>query len=183
MQFIGSKTFLTFSVVFLFGLSLLVWVKFTSAENEQQASSDSKLVLEDSQYQGKDWELYNLNKVKVRLSDYQGQPVLLVFWATWCPYCKKLLPGIAQLNDKYESKGLKVIAVNIKEDWKPDVYWRNHGYKFDTVLEGDKVAKIYGVKGTPSTVFIKPSGKVLGVQSFSDPQHPLLEKFALEYTK
>ena len=131
-------------------------------------------------YQGTDWTLNNLAGEVITLSDYQGRPTLLIFWATWCPYCKKLLPGIAELNEQYESQGLKVLAVNIKEDWKPEVYWRNFGYKFDTVLEGDKVAEIYGIKGTPGIVFIAPSGKVLGVQSFSDPHHPLLERFAKE---
>ncbi|TQV85041.1 peroxiredoxin family protein [Aliikangiella coralliicola] len=137
----------------------------------------------DVPYQGVDWSLKNLEGQEVRLSDYQGRPVLLVFWATWCPYCKKLLPGIAELNEKYESKGLKVIAVNIREDWKPEVYWRNHEYKFDAVLEGDAVAENYGITGTPGLVFIDPDGEVLGIRSFSDPQHPLLEKFAVFYTK
>lgn len=135
-----------------------------------------------SSYSGTDWTLTNQKGESVRLSNFKGQPVILVFWATWCPYCKKLLPGIAELNDKYAAKGLKIIAVNIMEDWKPKVYWRNHEYKFDTVLNGDKVASIYGVKGTPGTVFIDPTGKVLGVHYFSKPHHPLLEEFASTYT-
>lgn len=149
------------------------------AESSQQELAD-KTTSQTSDYQGTDWTLNNLAGEPITLSAYQGRPTLLVFWATWCPYCKKLLPGIAELNEKYESQGLKVLAVNIKEDWKPEVYWRNFGYQFDTVLEGDEVAKIYGVKGTPGIVFIAPSGKVLGVQSFSDPHHPLLERFAKE---
>lgn len=134
-------------------------------------------------YLGEDWTLTNVKDEKITLSDYHGRPVILVFWATWCPYCKKLLPGIAELNDKYESKGLKVIAVNIKEDWKPRVYWRNFGYKFDAVLNGDEVAERYGIMGTPGIVFIAPSGKVLKVTHFSDPHHPSLEKFAQYYLK
>lgn len=150
-----------------------------NAENKPQQSSVS-VEQHSNEYQGSDWTLKNLAGEAITLSDYQGRPTLLIFWATWCPYCKKLLPGIAELNDKYEGQGLKVLAVNIKEDWKPEVYWRNFGYKFDTVLEGDEVAEIYGIKGTPGIVFIAPSGKVLGVQSFSDPHHPLLERFAKE---
>jgi len=148
-------------------------------EAEQPQLVDSSTAQSD-QYQGTDWTLKNLAGESITLSDFRGRPTLLVFWATWCPYCKKLLPGIAELNEKYESKGLKVLAVNIKEDWKPEVYWRNFGYKFDTVLEGDEVGKIYGVRGTPTIVFIAPTGKVLGVHSFSDPHHSLLDKFAQE---
>ena len=132
-------------------------------------------------YLGEDWTLNNLQGEKIQLSEYQGKPVILVFWATWCPYCKKLLPGMQRLHEKYSAKGLKVIAVNIKEDWKPHVYWRNHEYTFDAVLEGDEVAKIYGVRGTPSIVFIEPTGKVLSVKQFADPDNPLLDKFAKHY--
>ncbi len=152
---------------------------YSDTERQAQGSVTDSLQ-QTSEYQGTDWTLNNLAGEAISLSDYQGRPILLVFWATWCPYCKKLLPGIAELNEQYESQGLKVLAVNIKEDWKPEVYWRNFGYKFDTVLEGDEVAEMYGINGTPSIVFIAPSGKVLGVQSFSDPHHPLLERFAKE---
>lgn len=167
-----KTTFITFSFVILL-------VSGCNTETQSQQPEDTG-VQPSSVYQGTDWTLSNLAGEAITLSDYQGRPTLLIFWATWCPYCKKLLPGIAELNDKYESQGLKVLAVNIKEDWKPEVYWRNFGYKFDTVLEGDEVAKIYGVKATPGIVFIAPSGEVLGVQSFSDPDHPLLERFAKE---
>jgi len=161
---------------------ILLFFTVALAGCEQETKSESAIspTVQSKEYQGTDWTLNNLAGESITLSDYKGRPTLLVFWATWCPYCKKLLPGIAELNEKYESKGLKVLAVNIREDWKPEVYWRNFGYKFDTVLDGDEVGKIYGVSGTPTVVFIAPSGKVLGVKSFSDPNHPLLEKFAVE---
>jgi len=163
-----------------FVILLFFIIALTGCEKETNSVSATSPSELSKEYHGTDWTLKNLAGESVTLSDYQGRPTLLVFWATWCPYCKKLLPGIAELNEKYENKGLKVLAVNIREDWKPAVYWRNFGYKFDTVLEGDEIGKIYGVSGTPTVVFIAPSGKVLGVQSFSDPNHPLLEKFAVE---
>jgi thiol-disulfide isomerase/thioredoxin len=91
------------------------------------------------------------------------------------------LPRLEKLNKQYAQKGLKVIAVNILEDWLPKVYWRNHEYTFDAVLAGDEVAKIYGITGTPTVVFIAPDGKVLKVAQFSDPNHPSLEKFTQFY--
>jgi len=159
-------------------VSLLLTILFLSGCQVEKDNNAN--VGELSRYQGKDWTLVNQTGVPITLSDSEGKPTLLIFWATWCPYCKKLLPGIQELHEKYESKGLKIIAVNIKEDWEPKTYWRNFGYQFDTVLEGDEVAAIYGVTATPGIVFIAPSGKVLGVQSFSDPHHPLLERFAKE---
>ena len=165
--------------IFIVAGSLATWSYFS---NQSVALENSNRTSGINGYQGKDWALSNLEGEVIRLSDYKSQPVLLVFWATWCPYCKKLLPGIQRLHEKYQDKGLKIIAVNIKEDWKPHVYWRNHEYTFDTVLEGDDVAKIYGISGTPGLVFIDPDGKVLSTQSFSDPENPVLEKFAEAYT-
>ena len=144
--------------------------------NEQKA-------VEDNSYQGTDWLLKNTEDTEIRLSDYQGKPVILVFWATWCPYCKKLLPGIAKLHEKYHTKGLTVFAVNIKEDWQPKTYWRNHDYKFDALLNGDDVAELYNVQGSPAVVFIAPDGKVLKSAYFSDPNHASLEQFAQFYLK
>lgn len=130
-----------------------------------------------------DWSLQSVGGKDITLSDYQGKPVILVFWATWCPYCKKLLPGMQALHEKYNEKGLVILAVNIREDWKPDVYWDNHEYSFDAVLEGDDIAEQYGIKGTPGVVFIAPAGEVLKVAHFSDPEHPSLEKFAQHFLK
>ena len=185
MQDKSGQSVRTMLIAILLLLTLIIvgtyyWVDQAQELSRKEAGVAAEF---DKAYQGEDWTLTNLNGESVTLSDYQGRPVLLVFWATWCPYCKKLLPGIAELNDAYESKGLKVIAVNIKEDWKPDVYWRNHEYQFDAVLEGDEVAKIYDAKVTPTLVFIEPSGNVLAVQSFSDPKHPSLVAFAEEYTR
>ncbi len=107
----------------------------------------------------------------------------------WCfgqlgvRFVKNFCQGIQALHEKYSDKGLKIIAVNIREDWKPHVYWRNHEYTFDAVLEGDNIAQEYGIRGTPGLVFIDPKGKVLAVKSFSDPKHPLLDKFASTYTQ
>lgn len=162
---------------FVFILLSFTMVKGMTEEVNKLPNRESTV----NQYQGQDWTLTSITDESVTLSQYKGQPVILIFWATWCPYCKKLLPGIAELNEKYKEKGLKVIAVNIKEDWKPALYWKNHGYKFDAVLEGDDIAEMYGVIGTPGLVFIAPNGEVLKVDHFSDPNHPSLEKFAQHF--
>lgn len=160
----------------------MVAINQANAEPDKTDLKQAKLEQSESnKYQGQDWSLFNLNGDKVTLSAYQGKPVILVFWATWCPYCKKLLPGIESLHQKYEDLGLKVIGVNIREDWQPKTYWGNHGYTFDTVLDGDDIADIYGISGTPGIVFIDPNGRVLKATNFSDPNHPSLELFSQHY--
>ena len=47
----------------------------------------------------------------IRLSDYRGKVVLVNFWATWCPPCRKEIPDLIKLQRDYRSKGLQVIGV------------------------------------------------------------------------
>ena len=114
-----------------------------------------------------------------------GEPVLLNVWATWCPYCKRLQPKLSELQKKYQASGLELLAVSFNEDEgaKPqdEIYAR--GYDFITAVKGEAVAALYGVRGTPTTFFIKRSGEVLYRSSSSDISNPKLEQAVLEIVK
>ena len=49
------------------------------------------------------------------LADYKGKVILLDFWATWCPPCRKEIPGYMELYDRYSSRGFTVIGVSIDD--------------------------------------------------------------------
>ncbi|MCJ8318062.1 MAG: TlpA family protein disulfide reductase [Colwellia sp.] len=114
----------------------------------------------------------------ISLSDYKGKPLVLHFWATWCPYCKKLQPGLDELYLKYQKQGLEMVAISFWEDdgASPQAELLKRGMHFTTLVNGDNVAKQYRVKGTPSTFFINRAGEVLWKTSNSDPNNPKLEQ-------
>ncbi len=114
----------------------------------------------------------------VSLKDYQGKPLVLHFWATWCPYCKKVQPAIEHIKQGHQGN-VQVLAISFREDEgaKPQVVLDKRGYTFTILLEGDAVAKSYGVKGTPTTFFINKTGDIVKVTYTSDPEDSVWSKW------
>ncbi|MBS0208690.1 MAG: redoxin family protein [Planctomycetes bacterium] len=90
------------------------------------------------------------------------QVVILDFWATWCPYCVKSLPGVAEVAAAYRSKGVSVVAVNVKED-APTVmaFMREKQIDIPVAMDTDgALSKRYRASGLPQLVIIDRAGKV-----------------------
>jgi len=122
------------------------------------------------------WQLHTQNGGNISLSDYQGKPIILHFWATWCPYCKKLQPKLVALEEKYQKSGIKLIAISFNEDddARPQDEINARGYHFITAVNGESVAMLYGVRGTPTTFFINRQGKAIYKSTSSDINNPKL---------
>ncbi|MBA6373128.1 TlpA family protein disulfide reductase [Colwellia sp. BRX8-4] len=135
--------------------------------------------------QAPDWTLKTQAGKSISLADYQGKPVILHFWATWCPYCKKLQPKLVELTEKYKNTDIEIVAISFSEDEgaKPQDSITQRGYQFITGVEGEKVAKLYGVKGTPTTFFINRSGQVVFKSTSSNINDPKLELAVKEIIK
>ena len=58
---------------------------------------------------------WDLGGRKVSLDEFKGKPVLLTFWATWCTACQEELPALQQIDERYRSSGLTVLAVDYRE--------------------------------------------------------------------
>lgn len=124
------------------------------------------------------WQLQTELGQVVKSSDYDGKPLIIHFWATWCPYCKKLQPGLDRLYSKYQKEGLELISISIREDEgaKPQSVLDARGLNLKTVINGEKVAEQFSVAGTPTTIFIDKNGNIIAQTQSSDPDDPRLEK-------
>lgn len=111
-----------------------------------------------------DWELEAFDGSSVNYyADSEDKVSVIIFWATWCPYCATLMPHMEVVYRKYRNKGVKFYAVDIYEDGKldPKAYFESKGYSYTMLLDGDEVATQYGVKGTPAVYVVGKDKKVV----------------------
>jgi len=90
--------------------------------------------------------------------DHNGVDVYF-FWASWCPYCKALMPHLQSIVDEY-GKDVTVFALNIRDDEDPRVFLDQYGYQFTLLPEADPVMADYGVKGTPGLFLVDGCGQI-----------------------
>ena len=92
----------------------------------------------------------------------EGEVVLLNFWATWCPPCRKEMPSMAALHRKYAEKGLKVVAVSVDRDANDlAAFVREYKLPFQILHDVDSsVSHDYGVFRYPETFLIDRQGNV-----------------------
>ena len=81
------------------------------------------------------------------------------FWATWCPYCKALMPHLQSMQIEY-GDDLKVFAFNIRDDETPWFFFEEKGYDFTLMPEADPIMDLYGVKGVPALFLVDSEGVV-----------------------
>jgi cytochrome c biogenesis protein CcmG/thiol:disulfide interchange protein DsbE len=128
-----------------------------------------------------DFTLADAQGQQVSLADFKGHPLILHFWATWCPYCKKLQPGLEALAQEFEGEGLVLLGVSFREDegTNPQAVLAERGHTFKTLVKGIEVSRIYGVRGTPTTLFIDSAGNIVGTTNTSAPDDPVLRHYAM----
>ncbi len=101
-----------------------------------------------------DWTLSTAEGRTVRLSEeVEQQTTVLLFWATWCPYCKALMPHLQSMRFEY-GDDVKVLAINVFEDGDPLRFMQKEGYDFVLLPDGDGVADTYGVSATPGVIVV-----------------------------
>lgn len=93
--------------------------------------------------------------------DATGQASILLFWATWCPYCKAVMPYLQRIVDDYSDYGLRVYAIDFKDDGDPVELIAELGYEFTVLPLGDLVADEYGVWSAPGILVVDDGGTVV----------------------
>ena len=106
------------------------------------------------------FELADADGKTFRYPDDLEGPAIVLFWASWCPYCKALMPHLQSIVD--ESGGtIEVLALNFRDDGNPLEFITEYGYDFRLFLASDAVAESWGVKGTPGLFLVDSAGRAV----------------------
>ncbi len=107
-----------------------------------------------------DFQLQNLDGQTASLGDLRGEPVLINFWATWCPPCRDEMPYLQQIYEEWSGKGLMLLAIDIGES--PALvkeFLDEHNLSMPVLLDTESsVAEKYNIIAIPTTLFIDKDG-------------------------
>jgi thiol-disulfide isomerase/thioredoxin len=114
----------------------------------------------------KDFTVIDVNGKEVSLSDFKGKPVVVNFWASWCPPCKEEMP---YFNELYKELGDEVqfMMVDLVDGSRETVdaakaFIKENGYEFPVYFDTDQEAAIaYGIYSIPTSIFIDAEGKIV----------------------
>ena len=96
------------------------------------------------------------------LEDLKGQVVMINFWATWCGPCRKEMPLLDALYQRYSKLGFTLVGVNVEENPSgADEFLRETPVSFPILYDSEnKVSKLYDVNAMPSTVLVDRQGNM-----------------------
>lgn len=111
-----------------------------------------------------DFTLLDLEGNPVSLSQFQGQPLLLNFWASWCVACKLEMPAMQAAYEAHQKHGLVILAVTVDDTVENARQFRDeNAITFPMVMDDEAVSDAYQVHSIPTSFFIGTDGNVAAV--------------------
>lgn len=110
-----------------------------------------------------DFSLKSVDGKTVKLSDYKNKVVLIDFWATWCPPCRRGIPDLIELQKEFK-KDFVVLGISVDTDTKGDVpaFVKDYGINYTVVYGDNSTAKLFGgVSGIPTSFLIDKKGNIV----------------------
>lgn len=116
--------------------------------------------------QAPDFTGERIDGTSITLSELQGKPVIINFWATWCGPCVKEMPAFERLKDDFGDK-IGIIAVNCGDDaGTVKDFVEENGYTFPVVLDEEySISMLYPTNSIPYTVVVDAEGKVTHIST------------------
>jgi len=129
-------------------------------------------------FKATDFSLYDMDEDEINFTDFKGKVVLLNFWASWCPPCRREMPSMEHLHQNFKGQNFAVIAINQMEE-EDDIFAYTGELEVEptfTILfdKDSSVSDQYPVVGLPTTFLIDKKGVVryraVGGREFDHPE-------------
>ena len=120
-----------------------------------------RLAAEDKQRASADFTLRDLKGREWKLSDLRGQVVLVNFWATWCPPCRKEIPDLIALSAQFSDQGLVILGISDESADKVAPFVQQYRVPYPVLLDpGRQVNGLFSVEGIPKSFVYNREGKL-----------------------
>jgi peroxiredoxin len=134
----------------------------SSLDDEQFRAAMARLEADDRKREHADFTLKDLSGKSWTFSELRGKVVLVNFWATWCPPCRKEMPDLETLYERFGSKGLVVLGISDEEAAKVEPFIHERKVSFPVLLDpGRKVNDVFMVEGIPKSFVYDREGKLV----------------------
>lgn len=150
----------------LLALSLFSLCAFAQEKEEDPDVLYAKTLLETGR-QAPDFLLKDLNGKEYSLTDFRGNYVILVFWASWCPDCRAEIPELRLMAEKYAEQKVRFLSISFDRSLEKLKEFAEEellvGVQlFDPAGKKDsKICAAYGVQWIPSLFLVAPDGRIL----------------------
>lgn len=133
-----------------------------TSDNPQFTAAIAKLEADDTKRQNADFTLSDLQGIAWHLKDLHGKVVLVNFWATWCPLCRKEMPDLQALYDRFKDQGFVVLSISDEQAAKVNPLIAERKISYPVLLDpGDKVQDAFVVEGIPKSFVYDREGKMV----------------------
>jgi len=156
-----------------------VKVSLIDNDNDQFRAAMARLERDDRKREHPDFILKDLSDRTWTFAELRGKVVLVNFWATWCPPCRKEMPDLETLFQRFSSKGLVVLAISDEETAKVEPFIRERKLSFPVLLDpGRKANEMFVVEGIPKSFVYDREGKLVAQSIDMRTQKQFLEMLA-----